>query len=855
MTRLILLFITALSINTYAQQDQLNYQKDGRWLGPAWWGNRLQDWKLSDNKWICAPKQSFLAWRVAHDTTRNLNIEKGPFNLTVDLKVTPTGDKNKQVAPDALAGIILGAGHSIDYPMARLFMFGYGTSRGKNLSQSRAPAVPGSGYAIGLSGKGTLQILDLDTGATLAEAQQADFTKQTHLKILAEKQGDSVKITAQSGAAKATTTIPNQRFRGGLGLTSHPGTRGENVQTIQTEFSNYHVEGGYDYVASQAIGPIVCAQYTTHRGTLKLSAQCMPLPKETEITFEYKSEGQPWTLGGQKTLHEIDKNAVFRVENWNSNQPASYRLRTNIPGLKGATFEGIIAAEPKNEKLRLAVLGCIIHQPSRGSRNWNDTLYFPHHDLQKRVAEQKPDAVFFYGDQMYENVPSRVDRSNYHEDYLYKWIFHCMAFRETIRNVPSITIPDDHDAYQGNHWGASARKAPGGDPNMGGYRHPGTFVAQVHRTQTAHLPDAHEPDCLKQNIPAYHCGWNYAGVSFAIVGDRYFKSGPAGNGLPQSGTSRPDHYNNPSFDTKNLDLPGLQLLGEPQERFLAEWAEDWSHGTQMKAVLSQSPFGNLATHHKGSYLIADLDSNGWPQSGRKRALQPIRAARAVHIAGDQHLSTLVRHGIDDHDDAIYSFCAPAVSNAYARAYHPTHKENYYKTTPPKPEQYLGKRLDGFQNKVTFLAVANPDTRSDGPYTTKKQPELNQQVPGFGIVDFDTQNKTITFNSYPRSEIVAARLQGGQYPGWPVTIKASDNEGRKPTGELARVHIKGEAVGYHPVVKVYNPDGTLQSAERMTSNPFTVMAYDDGEHTVKVGSTTIKAKPTTKASTTTITVKK
>ena len=216
---------------------------------------------------------------------------------------------------------------------------------------------------------------------------------------------------------------------------------------------------------------------------------------------------------------------------------------------------------------------------------------------------------------------------------------------------------------------------------------------------------------------------------------------------------------------------------------------------------------------------------------------------------------MVRHGIDTHDDAIYSFCAPSVSNAYARAYHPTYKGDYYKTKPPAPEQYLGKQLDGFQNKVTFLAVANPDTRPDGPYTTKTRPKLHQQVPGFGIVDFNTREQTITFNSYPRSEIVASRLKGGQYPGWPITIKASDNEGRKPTGELARVIINGEANEYRSVVKVYNPDGSLQWAQRMTGKTFTIHSYGSGEHTIKIGSTVLKAQPSETAKTTTITIKK
>lgn len=848
--------LAALKAQDTLTSEQIDgYKEDGRWLGPGWWGNRLQDWSIKGGKFVCAPDRPFLAWRVAHDTTRNLDASQGKLALNVDIKMQPPEGRKNMLAADALAGVLLGAGHSMDDPMARLLMFDYGVRKGKKI-----PAVAGSGYAIGLGGDGTLKILDLDRGKVLATAKQGGFAGKANLKITAEKAGAQVKLTAQSGGKKVTTTIPEARFRGGLGLISHSGTRAKGHYTLSTEFSNYSVKGGNQRVASQAIGPVVCAQYTTDRGVLKLSAQCMPLPKGTEVSFDYKPEGKLWQHGGKKVLHEMDKNVLFRMEKWDASKAVPYRVGITLPGMGPSFYSGMIAAEPKKDTLRLAVLGCIIHRPWGKAMNWNDILYFPHHDLQKRVAAQKPDVVFFYGDQMYEGTPSYVDAKNIHEDYLYKWLFHCMAFRETIRNVPSVTIPDDHDVYQGNHWGEGARKAPNRNWNMGGYKFPGEFIAQVHRTQTSHLPDAYEPDCLKQDIPAYHCDWVYGGMSFAIIGDRYFKSGPAGHGLPKSGTNRPDHYNNPKFDTTELDLPGLQLLGEPQERFLKKWASDWGDGAKMKALLSQSPFGNLATHHSGTYLIADLDSNGWPQSGRKRALEVLRAARAVHIAGDQHLSTMVRHGIDAHDDAIFSFCAPAVANAYARAYHPTFKGRYYSTTPPKPEQYLGKQLDGFKNKVTFLAVANPDVRPDGPYTTKQKPRLNQQVPGFGIVDFNTKERTITFHSLPRSEEVAGRLKGGEYPGWPVTVKAEQNDGRKPTGELARVVVKGEAAGVLPVVKVYNPDGSLQWAQRMASTSFTVPAYAQGEHTIKIGSgthtwKTLKAKPAAKAETTQIVIKR
>lgn len=812
-------------ILTDAQLD--GFKLEGRWLGPTWWANRMADWgKNGDqDEILCSPNRPFLAWRVAADMTRNIDLTKGDLDIELNASLVPKGDDNAKLAKDSLVGLILGLGYSFENPKARALIFDFVTPK------HGVPSVPGSGYALGLSGDGHLKILDLDAGKVLASKLYNEGLTTAPLRVTSKQQGDRVTLTLtaskKGGDISVSALVPAKRMKGGIGLLSHPGTKGKGVSTAESVFKNYKVKSGAPRINAQAVGPIVMAQYTVDRGVLKLTAQCMPnAGKEATLSFYKKGK---WEQAGKSKVAELDEMASFRVENWDNSVAVPYRVSLPLSGSdKPVTYTGLIAAEPSNGKVRVAALGCIIHRPWGKPKDWNEVLYFPHDEVVNRAMAQKPDLVFFYGDQLYEGTPSYVDRKNIHEDYMYKWLLHCLAFNETVRDVPSVTIPDDHDVYQGNHWGAGARKAPNNDWNNGGYRYPGEFIAQVHRTQSGHLPDCPSPDSLEQNIPAYFCDWNYGGVSFAIVGDRLFKSGPANNGLPSSKTKRPDHYNNPDFDTAKLDLPHLELLGKPQEKFLAEWAQDWSHGAEMKAVLSQSPFGNLATHHAGQYLIADLDSNGWPQSGRKRALEMMRSVRAVHIAGDQHLSTLVQHGIENHDDAIFGFTAPAIANAYARAYHPSHKGNYYKTTPPRPEQYLGKRLDGFKNKVTFHAVANPDTRKDGPYHLPKQSNLGHQVPGFGIVDFDTNKRTITFQSLPRSGEIAKRLPNGNYPGWPKTVKQSDNDGRKVVGILAKVKVKGVD---EPIVKVYNPDGTLQWAQRMTSNEFTIPAYAKGKHKI------------------------
>ncbi len=72
--------------------------------------------------------------------------------------------------------------------------------------------------------------------------------------------------------------------------------------------------------------------------------------------------------------------------------------------------------------------------------------------------------------------------------------------------------------------------------------------------------------------------------------------------------NRPDHVpmTKKDYNPKGVDLTRLNLLGERQLKFLKHWVAD------MKCVLSQTVFCNLASHHgsDAQRLLADLDSNG-----------------------------------------------------------------------------------------------------------------------------------------------------------------------------------------------------------------------------------------------------
>jgi hypothetical protein len=418
-----------------------------------------------------------------------------------------------------------------------------------------------------------------------------------------------------------------------------------------------------------------------------------------------------------------------------------------------------------------------------GTFNFNlSGIWYPHEDIVNGVMLHNPDVLFFSGDQVYEgNSPTFADKENYELDYLYKWYLYCLAYRDLTKDIPTISIPDDHDVYQGNLWGQEGR--PIDVDNKGGYVHPAWFVKMVERTQCSNLPDPYDPTPIEQDIGVYYTSVNYGGIGIAVLEDRKFKSGCAD--IPFSLGDRPDHVLDPNFDVNKLDIPGKKLLGERQLKFLEDWSTNWK-GQDMKMAVSQTIFANMATHHGGNLYraYADLDSDGWPQTGRNKAIDALRKGFAFHLAGDQHLASIVHHGIDDWDDGIYSFCVPSIANFYPRAWWP---ESPGKDSPEGTPHNMGKHRDGLGNLVTVYGVTNP-TAFTKVSTNHEPSDLHDKMPGYGIVKMNKKDRTITMECWPRY----ANPSNGQkqYEGWPKTISQFDNYGRAAFGYLPAIKVSG-----------------------------------------------------------------
>ena len=500
---------------------------------------------------------------------------------------------------------------------------------------------------------------------------------------------------------------------------------------------------------------IICfALYTVHDRTLKLTAQLYPIPEGASKTvrLEIERDGQ-WVEVATTNAIEPGWTAPFRVESWDDSRAHRYRVAHGAD----ATYEGTIRKNPtdKEEIIVAGFTGNSI-QPRHGGD-------ISRQDIIDNINRVDADVLFFSGDQVYD-----------HNRHYAAWLKFGRDFGQIIKDRPTLCLPDDHDVGQPNLWGESGKVSTLQGASDGGYARPGVYVQEVERAQTSHFPDPADPHKIGQGIGVWFTNLNWGDIDIAILEDRKFKTGPAGR-VPKQGP-RPDHIRNPDYDPNSVDVAGAVLLGERQLEFIDRWAQDWSDA-KMKIAVSQTIFCGGAHIHGGANgrLHADMDSNGWPQSGRNRALAALRKGFAFHYAGDQHLATIFHHGIDEHRDAIWSFCVPSIANLYLRWWEPLGPGANRETGSPN---YTGDHLDGFHNKVTNYAAANPEKMPAGNL-------LNTRSAGFGVVRLNKKSRQITMECWPRN-VDITDPSSEQYPGWPRTISQFDNYNPTSWGDLGEL---------------------------------------------------------------------
>ena len=166
---------------------------------------------------------------------------------------------------------------------------------------------------------------------------------------------------------------------------------------------------------------------------------------------------------------------------------------------------------------------------------------------------------------------------------------------------------------------------------------------------------------------------------------------------------------------------------------------------------------------------------------------------------------------------------PSIANLYLRWWDPL--EPGPNREPGAPE-YTGDHLDGFANKVTNYAAANPEKKPAGNV-------LNTRSAGFGIVRLNKKTREITMECWPRN-VDVTDSSAKQYPGWPRTISQFDNYNPTSWGKLGELTFDVE----DPVVQVIDADTkeTLYTV-RAKGKTFTPGAPKGKSFIVKAGKNT------------------
>lgn len=831
------------------------------WIGRQWNANRLQDWERKDGKVHCINSQLRDPIRTAIWLPHDFQPQAKQVRWSVEVSLPGDAGSHHK---GSHAGLIFGIGgpevdHRIraivhDKPAADGGILAVVESDGRVGFRDFFTGGGGGSWSVG----GPLK----EGSVALLENQQRSGEGGEgpwRLTLEFEPLGENL-CRMKLQAADASGTILSSasvdglslnQVDGSFGLVSHLGQKGGRKGW---SFSSFKGRGeGLVQHRERLLGPIFGVQYSLSRtpdsfsgesSSRELSSGVAPVVHEWNVTAQLApvepaavrdswleiqnlKEGAPvWTRVATGNYEALSQTLQFRIPRWSASHTRPFRVKLLLgdteKSQKEYAYIGMVRAEPQldGSPIRIGLISCV--KNFTGNLAWNSSsIWYPHQDVARGLLSQDPDLVFFAGDQIYEGDITRAELNppdrmllDYHTKYL-RWY---RAFGEITRSRPTIQVPDDHDVYHGNIWGAGGKRARREEgmtaQDSGGYKLAPREVNAIHLTQTSHLPEPCIEGPIGEGYSVYTTRVEYAGLSMAVISDRQFKSAPRPS-LPE-GKVVNGWFRNPDFDpVTQADAPGLDLLGSAQEKFLSDWSVDWSRGAQWKVLLSQTPFVNVATlppgktgavipglpipspgeWPEGEVPVADCDSGGWPQSGRNRAVSLLRNARAFHLAGDQHLASCVRYGVENHRDAGVVFAGPAVSNTWPRRWFPTESGG---GEPVSPLRGTGDYRDGFGNAMTVLAVGNPSR------TGQKPERLHDRGPGWGLVLVDLRQRTATFECWPRFS-VPGKEDARQYPGWPITVDQKSLDGRQPHALLPTVAGGSDS----PVASIWRFGATIE----------------------------------------------
>lgn len=739
-----------------AVEDDWGNTFDRTWIGGKYWANPMENWQISNGYAECLSTGQN---RSIHSLVHQLVDANSSFSLAVRI------GRVQYQQNDGGAGFRIGIQSEIKEYKSNCFVQW--------------------GLDAGIVGN------DLILDKKRTSLSQEVATKEVLLTLKGEPRSGAVMLSLEARLVendlllgKLDKLVAADNVLGNIGLVNNFGLSpddSDNPTDTRYRFKNWQIQGNaFSDIQQQKFGPILWTMYTlsdtrTDEGfVMKLSALTGPMGRNDnhQVELQVKQAGKWQNLRSAK-LDTDGWVATFRIANWNEKVSTSYRVVYREKHRDGSEtpdfYEGTIRANPVGRKLRMAALTC------------QNDYAFPYEPLAKNVVSMDPDLVYFSGDQIYEShggfgiIRTPVEPAIL--NYLRKYYQFGWAFRDAMRNAPTVVLPDDHDVLQGNLWGEGGAEMQSDNvalenaDKLGGYIEPVRVVNAVHRTHTAHHPDPFDATPNPRGMSVYYTDMVYGNVGFAILADRQWKSGPEQLDIVVGTTGNDE---DPSLFNPNYDRKDLQLLGKRQEDFLEMWAKDW-RGHTLKAVLSQTVFSGIATHQPNpqNYIKYDFDSSGWPATARNRAIEIMRESKALHICGDTHLGSLSQYGVNEQRDSNWAFCTPAIAAGWPRWWDPDSIGLKVKNRPAHGLSQTGEYLDSFGNKSYVYAVENPIvSKSKNRYIM-----AHEKCSGFGFIEFDTDAKTYTMEAFRFLVDVSDGKPENQFSGWPVTIHQQENIGK------------------------------------------------------------------------------
>jgi len=739
-----------------AAVDRLPTDRTRTWLGPPYWANRLQDWRLHQGRIECVTTSGPMRTRTVAVLTRELVAGDLPARIGVRTGTLAAGE--------GFSGFLVGAGGGrLDHRAAALVQGASGEGGGilctfeadgsvgfrDHTDEARQFAyAPLAGTVH--AGRPRPRTVDEDVELVLELTPRG--RGRFRLRLQASDPG------GRPLAAARLDGVDGAALAGGIALVS---SSADPAGGARHWFAGLGTAGAKLAARPErAEGPVLGALYSLNGQVLKLTAQLLPVGDGDpgEARLQLARPGGGWQDAGSAPVG-TGFAAAFRLTGWDGAAERRYRVLYGQGTAEEQAFEGTVAADPAGEpELRVGLLDCTIHsyRPLNVGSDLHDrlagasrplglytdaNLYFPYAELAAQLRRRRPQLLAAVGDQYYEYRPTTKDQGPEPVlDVLYRWYLWVWAFRDLARSVPTVVLVDDHDVYHPNLWGNAGAPAPGGDYRQGGYSHPAAWVNLVQRVQTSHNPDPYDPAPVAQGIGVYYGAFRYGGVGFAMVEDRKFKTGDKDNRDPAG---------------RRYDLT---ILGDRQGRFLADWAA--TDPGSPKICFSQTLWGCLQTDERGrAQFDSDADA---AVAGRRTALELVKRAGALLLSGDQHLASLVHHGLDGFGDGPVQFVAPAAGSAWQRWFEPAGG-----LPNPAGGPHTGDFTDAYGNRMRVLAVANPRITKAAFRAARKgrNAELGDRErkrEGYGLVRVDKAGRQFVIECWPWDG-------GPQFEGWPYRL--------------------------------------------------------------------------------------